>query len=522
MPSVQYTSTESLEVSRRETLDQKPPTSTYRAILRSTALVGGSQVINIGIGIVRTKAMAMLLGPAGFGLAGLYMSVATLTQSVAGMGVNSSGVRQIAQAAGTGDATRIAGTAYILRRTSLVLGLLGAIILVLLAAPISVITFGSGERSSDVRVLAAAVFLNLVSAGQGALIQGLRRISDLAKVSVLGALIGTLATIPLVYFFRQDGVVPSLVAVAAVTLATSWWYSRKIEIGQNSLSANEIQQETWSLLKLGVAFMASGMMTIGSAYIIRIMIVNRLGLNATGLYQAAWTLGGLYVGLILQAMGSDFYPRLTAAASNNEECNRIVNEQAQISMLLAGPGVLATLTLAPLVISVFYASSFGMAVGTLRWICLGIAMRVISWPLGYVLVAKGEQTLFVYSDVAWTCIHLISAFLLISRYGIDGAGIAFFVAYAFHIIFNYYLVRRLSQFRWSSDSARIAVVYLAALATSFYFVKSLRVDTSVYVGVLLTVVFGIWSVRRLLTLTVSDASPRRYLKLFTTRSISLS
>ena len=42
--------------------------STHGQILKSTALVGGSQVLNIAIGIVRTKAMAMLLGPAGFGL----------------------------------------------------------------------------------------------------------------------------------------------------------------------------------------------------------------------------------------------------------------------------------------------------------------------------------------------------------------------------------------------------------------------------------------------------------------------
>src|SRR5882762_3886931 len=94
----------------------------YGQILKSSALVGGSSVLNIAIGIVRTKAMAMLLGPAGFGLFGLYGSIANLTQSIAGMGINSSGVRQIAEAAGSGDKARIAQTAAVLRRTSIVLG----------------------------------------------------------------------------------------------------------------------------------------------------------------------------------------------------------------------------------------------------------------------------------------------------------------------------------------------------------------------------------------------------------------
>ena len=103
---------------------------TYGQILKSSALIGGSSVVNIVIGIVRTKAMAVLLGPAGFGLMGVYGSIADLAQSIAGMGINSSGVRQIAEAVGTGETERIARTVAVLRRTSVFLGILGAILLV--------------------------------------------------------------------------------------------------------------------------------------------------------------------------------------------------------------------------------------------------------------------------------------------------------------------------------------------------------------------------------------------------------
>jgi antigen flippase len=112
------------------TLEATREKRSYGQILKSSALIGGSQIANIAIGIVRTKAMAMLLGPPGFGLFGLYGSIANLTQSVAGMGVNSSGVRQIAEAVGSGDKIRIAQTAAVLRRTATVLGLLGAALLI--------------------------------------------------------------------------------------------------------------------------------------------------------------------------------------------------------------------------------------------------------------------------------------------------------------------------------------------------------------------------------------------------------
>ena len=92
--------------------------------------------------------------------------------------------------------------------------------------------------------------------------------------------------------------------------------------------------------------MASGFLMMGAAYVVRTMVLRMVGFEAAGFYSSAWTLGGLYVGFILQAMGADFYPRLTGVAKDNTEVNRLVNEQTQISLLLAGPGVMATITFA--------------------------------------------------------------------------------------------------------------------------------------------------------------------------------
>ena len=487
--------------------------SSYGQILKSTAWVGGSSVINILISIVRTKVMALLLGPAGFGLAGLYMSVASLVQSLAGLGINSSGVRQIAEAAGSGDRLRIGRTAAVLRRISLALGALGALILIVFAAPISRVTFGTDQRWLGVCMLAASVFFTLVSAGQGALIQGMRRISDLAKMNVLGAVFATVAGIPLVYFFREEGVVPSLVVAAGMTLAVSWWYSRKIEVDRPSISLKELRQETSPLIKLGFAFMISSLLMMMSAYIVRIIIRQEAGLAATGLYQAAWTLGGLYVGMVLQSMGADFYPRLTTVIHNHAECNRLVNEQARVSLLLAGPGVIATLTFAPLVLYVMYASEFGAAVDLLRWICLGVAMRVISWPMGIIIMAKAKQNLIVFCEVAWTIVHLGLAWILVKTIGVDGAGIAFFVSYVFHIGLTYAIVSRLSGFRWSGDNRRTAILYVVAVAAVFCGFKFLPSPYGIGLGILCAILSSVFAIRSLLTLVHTDEIPAPLRKL---------
>src|SRR6185437_5683545 len=194
----------------------------YSDILKASVLVGGSSLLTVAIGIVRTKAMALLLGPSGFGLFGLYNSVADLTQAAAGLGVNSSGVRQIAESVGTNDEEQIARTAAVIRRTSVMLGAAGAAFLLLFARQVSEITFGTTKEAFAISILSIVVLFKLISAGQGALIQGMRRIADLAKMSVLGAIFGLLTSIPLVYLFREAGVVPAIVAAAGMTILTSW------------------------------------------------------------------------------------------------------------------------------------------------------------------------------------------------------------------------------------------------------------------------------------------------------------
>jgi PST family polysaccharide transporter len=82
----------------------------------STVLIGGSSILNVAFSVVRNKAIAVVLGPEGIGLMGLYSLVADLAQTVAGLGINASGVRQVAEAVGTKEAERIARIGTVLKR----------------------------------------------------------------------------------------------------------------------------------------------------------------------------------------------------------------------------------------------------------------------------------------------------------------------------------------------------------------------------------------------------------------------
>jgi enterobacterial common antigen flippase len=485
----------------------------YGEILKSSALIGFSTLINLAIGIIRTKAVAVWLGPAGFGLMGLYGSIADLAQSIAGMGVNASGVRQIAEAVGAGDTERIARAVVVLRRTAVLLGVFGAALLLAFSQPVSTFTFGNEQHTAAVRLLSLTVLFTSLSGGQAALVQGMRRISDLVKMGILGTASGTIISIPIVYALREDGIVPSLICGAATSLIVSWWYSRKIKIRTPSMTVAQIGHEAADLLKLGFAFMASGLMMTGASYAIRVFVLRKLGFEAAGLYQSAWTLGGMYVGVILGSMGTDFYPRLTAAAKDNNACNRLVNEQTQVGILLAAPGVIATLTLAPLVITLFYSSKFQEAVEVLRWLCLGMALRVISWPMGYIIIAKGARNLFFWSELAWTVVYVALAWGCVDAFGLNGAGIAFFGSYVFHVLMIYLIVRRLSGFQYSAANVKVSLLFILILGLVFCGLYGLPYPVAMVIGLLALMATGIYSVRQILNLVSPTLIPRPILRM---------
>ena len=414
------------------------------------------------IRMVRTKVLAILLGPAGIGLEAIFDSVVTLVRTVFELGLSGSGVRQIAAAAGTGEPRKIATTVRTLRRVALFLGAMGALALLLGREWASRAAFGDVQHASAFGWLAFAVFFGIVAAALGALLQGMRRIGDLARMNILGTVLGALVSIPIVFFWGQAGVPAYMIVGSAVGLLMSWFYARRIIVEPVPMAPAEVAKEARSLLVLGFAFMLTALIASGATFLVRAMVTRGFGLEGAGQFQAASALSLVYVGFVLQAMATDFYPRLTAVAQDDAQCNLIVNEQAEVSLMLALPGILGTMALAPWVIRLFYSGDFDDSAQILVWQMGGMLLRVMSWPLGFMTLAKGRSSLFFWTDVAAWSVYFALAWAGLRWFGLAGSGMAFLGLYIFHVAMMYGVVRTLSGFRWDPHYARFAAAGLAA------------------------------------------------------------
>lgn len=421
----------------------------YRQVLRSTSLIGGAQAVNMLIGMVRVKLVAALIGPAGVGLMGVYTSITAIASTVAGLGIQTSGVREVAKAVSAGRCEDVARTVTTLSRVCWITGAVGAIGLVVLAPQVSHWSFGNYGHARAIQLLAITVLLGNLAAGQGAAIQGMRRIGDLAWISVLSALIGAVSSIVVFYVLGQHGIVLSLIIGSAIAFVLSSVYARRIELVEVHVSARDSISASLSLMQFGFALVISALFSTVTAYAIRSLLVRECGLAGAGIYSAAFGLSGMFAQFVLGAMGTDFYPRLTAVSDDRNEMVSIINEQTEIGLLLAFPGLLATLVLSPYAIALFYTPEFAESSDLLNWFVVGCMGRVVSWPLGFSLLAKQLNKFFVGTEIAFNCLHLALVWLGLRSYGLIGSAFAFAVLYVGYTGSMLLIARSTIGFSWS-------------------------------------------------------------------------
>ncbi len=469
----------------------------YGQILKASSIMGGAAGVNLLLGMVRVKFAAVLIGTTGVGLMASFTAVQGLIGTLFGLGIQSSAVRDIAAAVGQGDEPAIGRAVLTLRRVCWLTGLIGLAAMVLLSPLLSQLSFGHREHSLDIAALGLVVLFANLSGGQMALIQGMRRIGDMARANIIGAVLGTVAAVAFYATLGLRGIVPTLVAVSAIQLALSWYFARQLPVPQVKLTIKQTLAEAGGMVRLGLVLMFTRLMVSAVAYITVTLITQYQRVQAVGLYSAAFALSGMFVGFVLGAMGADYYPRLTALATDKAAMNRMVNEQTEIGLLLALPGLLATLALAPWILQIFYTGEFLGAVELLQWFILGCMGQVISWPLGFVMLALGKGRWFLFTETSFNILHFAMIFLGLQLFGTEGVAIAFFVMYLGYILALVLVCRHLTGFAWSAGVHKLALFALPMLGATFVACRTLPLWPAGAVGLALTLVVSVFCLRGL-------------------------
>ncbi|MDD3738101.1 MAG: O-antigen translocase [Lentimicrobiaceae bacterium] len=429
--------------------------SAYRSIFKATSLFGGVQLWKILIEIVKQKFIAILLGPTGMGIRGLYISTTQLIQGLTAMGLSSSAVKNIAEANGSGDFQKISRVVIVLRRLVWFTGLLGMIVVIAFSPILSKSTFGNYDYTIPFIFLSVTLLFQQLSAGQSVILQGMRKLKHLAKSGVLGSFFGLIISIPIYYFFGIKGIVPTLILNSITTLLLTWYFSKKIKIEKQKITPKQTFQEGKEMLKMGLAMSLTNILVLGIGYIIRIYIVRIGGTEEVGLFTAGFAIVNGYVGLIFTAMGTDYYPRLAGVNKDNQKCKEIINQQAEVAILILAPIIMIFLLTAPYAVSLLYSNKFVPITGYMQWAMLGMIFKATSWSISFIFVAKQDMKIFLLNEISIKIFNVPLYLLMYKYFGLDGLGIGFMINYFVYFILMYFVSNRKYKFRFVPSFNRL-------------------------------------------------------------------
>jgi len=415
----------------------------FARILRSSALMGGAQVVTLGAGFLRAKIIALVIGPAGVGLIGVLSAFNSNLSSFAGWGLGTTGVRTISSASEEDRPRKIAAV----RKFGARLAWLGLLAALLLFWPVGILTFNSTQYHLELFIAALAVPLIVATSAWSSLLQATGQIKSLARVQMVSALVGLVLGLPLIYFLGLRGIAASLLLAAAIPAMFTWMAARRHCPHSVAVADND---DIRHLVGLGGALMLAGVIGQLSPYAVRIILIQAHGLEGAGYYQAAFAIAGSLPGFVFTAMGTDFFPRI-ASVKTEAEAQELCEKQIQAGLLLALPLIAGLLTLGQECIHLLYAQGFEQATPLLSWMVWGVFLRLLSWPMGYWLLARGSSRAVVIVESIASIIAVLLPLVLVPRFGIVGAAMGFFVSYVAYTAIMLVVSRKRSG-RWISPS----------------------------------------------------------------------
>lgn len=434
-----------------------------KSIFKATAVLSGSSIVSILVGLVSAKVLAMVLQPAGYGYYGLLQSFVGLIVLLAGMGMATGLVRLGAGAATRGDAAALAnlrGGAWLL------FGGLGGLALLLLAVfrvPLSRWALGSPEQGGTVVLAGIAVLFTVANNVEVGTLNACHRVGALAKSGMANTALGATVTILAVLVWRLQGIVPALIAGGVVSWGVSRYFVRR-EVGPIRTRPERRQsfKAAWELLRFGGPFTASMMVGSGVQLVLPMVVLHLLSPESVGYYRAAMGISVGYLGFLITAMGQDYYPRVSAAKEDPQGLVKLINEQHRLIMLLAVPMILGTLALVPLLVPLVYSIKFTPTVEILEWQLIGDLFKFSSWTMSYAILARCGSSIYFLTESIGGVATLVTTWLAVRWLGLSGLGIAFLATYIIYYLAVSVVIRREIPLVWTASNKKMMLAAVAA------------------------------------------------------------
>ena len=393
------------------------------------------QGLNILINIVRTKLVAILLGPSGVGLNSIYNETRELVHSTTNLGLDTSGIKNISQTyerliaspdVSEQDILRdegLRGDVCLLRSWVAILAVFGMVMTILLARPLSYLTFQDADHTLGYIILSPVVALSTLACCEMTILKGIRRLRSLATISVLTALSGMCVSLPIYYLMGIQGILPALIAIFTASLIVVISFSWRLFPPRYDFAPIRLKLGT-PLLKVGTAFMLTNLIDNLIQLLVQSYLNGTGSLEVVGLFSTNATITTTYAGIFFAALGNDYFPRLSGIFNDVKARIATVRSQAELLTALLIPAIVAMMFSLPILVPLLFSDEFTGVTPLTQLALLALLFRAVHLPFTYTPLAAGDsKTFFVLNGI-----QAADVLLVIPGYhywGLTGIGIMF-------------------------------------------------------------------------------------------------
>lgn len=410
----------------------------YKNIFKASSLFGGVEGLSILLNLIRTKFVAILLGPTGIGLNSIYNETRELIHSTTNLGLDVSGIRGISksyedwQNATTEEDKQkkqqlIDKEVCLLRSWVLILALFGTLICMLLAEPISYFTFNDFEHTWGYVLLSPVIGLSTMICGELAVLKALRRIKMIASVSLINVILTILTSIPLYYFFGIEGVIPAFILLYISQFIAIILFSYRVNRPSFAFSKQHLAQG-FPMLIIGISFALTGMINHGAQLGIRTFINNNGGLEAVGLFNAGYTIFTTVGSIAFASLNSYYFPRLSGVINDVAERKQTVIRQAKVTLSIIIPIVILLVSVLGWIMPLLFSHEFDSVVPMAQVAAAGLLFRAIYLPFAYIPLSAGDSRIYLMLETISAVVLATVVILGFQYYGLIGAGFGLLIS----------------------------------------------------------------------------------------------
>jgi len=374
----------------------------------------GLQIIQMLVGLLRNKLIALNDGVNGVGAFGLLQNLLSIVVALACLGRDTSLVREISKNGGS-NRSRIRKTYFpLINRVAIYAGFLGLILFAMLA----------GKEWSDAKwfiynypffVLAGALLA--VGTISTAILKGEGRVDLYYKSTILTSLLSLILFVTVQVTISEPNLAIYLLIPAICSLA-SYFYLMKVLPKHEYVSINLNKRRLIKEIKSGAPLVLANISGLVSGFAGRLIILNFIGEYGLGLYHAASGVASMVFLFIFVSINSDYVVNYKKK-NDKSFFGEVLFNSAQY-IVLGFLVAIVCIAWAEELLELVYTNEFSAAVSLLKYLLVGEAIRVISVSIEYVEIIKGRYAIYSTIKVVQSFLNVAIIVILLKYWGFDG------------------------------------------------------------------------------------------------------